>query len=85
VVTLLHSCVKMREAIKLPFGLVSGNSPGIGVYGSLHFPREGEALGVSLIDWFEWHFLLYVVCKRLTVFFLRTICHQNYLMQFLKS
>jgi len=32
--------VKVREAIKLPFGVVSGVSPGIGVLDGVRVPQE---------------------------------------------
>jgi len=34
----LHSCAKVREAIKLLFGVVSGVSPVIGVLDGVHIP-----------------------------------------------
>jgi len=41
--TLWHWCVKMREAIELPFGVVSGVGPGIGLLdGGPDLPREGN-------------------------------------------
>jgi len=40
--TLLHSCVKFCEEIKLSFGVVSGVGPGIGVLDGVHIPRVKE-------------------------------------------
>ena len=41
--TLWHSCAKVREPIELPFGVVSGVGPVIGVLdGGPHPPREGR-------------------------------------------
>jgi len=51
------SCVKVREAIKLPFGVLSGVGPGIGVLdGGQHAQGEGEVWRGFLVHWFEWHF-----------------------------
>jgi len=36
----LHSCVKVHEAIELPFGVVSGVAPVIGVLDGVHIPKE---------------------------------------------
>jgi len=55
--TLFCTCVKVCEAIKLPFSVVSGMGLGIGVLDGVHVPQgEGEVLGVFLPHWFEWHF-----------------------------
>jgi len=35
---LLRSCVKMHETIEVPFGVLSGISPGIGVLDRVHIP-----------------------------------------------
>jgi len=43
--TLLCICVKVREAIELPFGVVSGVGTGIDVFDGVHMPQgEGEVL-----------------------------------------
>ena len=42
----LHICIKVREAIELPFGVVSGVGPSIGVlHGGLHPQGEEEVWG----------------------------------------
>jgi len=49
--TLLRGCVKEREAIELPFGVMSGVDPDIGILDGVHIPQgEGE---VFLVHWFE--------------------------------
>jgi len=55
--TLLHTCVKVHEAIELSFGVVSGVGSGIGVLdGGLHAPRKRGGYGVFSPYWFGWHF-----------------------------
>jgi len=50
----LHTCVKVQEAIKLLFDMVSGVGLDIGVLDRVHMPQEeGEVLGVFLWHWFE--------------------------------
>ena len=45
----MHSCVKVYEAIKLPFGVANGVDSGIGdLDGGAHPQREGEVLRVFL-------------------------------------
>jgi len=46
---LMHRCVKVCEAIELPFRVVRGVDPGIGVLHGVHILQgEGEVLGVFL-------------------------------------
>jgi len=52
--TLLRSCVKVREAIKLLFVVVSRVSPGIGVLDGVHIPKEKGRF---------WGFFLASVCN----------------------
>jgi len=45
--TLLQSCLKVHEVIELPFGVVNGVDPGIGVLdGGPHFPQGRGSFGV---------------------------------------
>jgi len=47
--TLVHSCEKVREATKLPFGVVIWVGPVIGVLDRVHNPKgEGEVWGLFL-------------------------------------
>jgi len=43
---LLHSCVEVRELIKLSFGVVTGVSPGIDVWNGVHMD-QGEGLDLG--------------------------------------
>jgi len=44
---LLHSCVEVRELIKLSFGMVSGVDPGIDVLDGVRVPQgEGAVSGI---------------------------------------
>ena len=38
--TLLRTCAKVREAIEMPFGAVSGIGPGIGILDGVHVPQR---------------------------------------------
>jgi len=53
--TLWHSCAKVCERIKLPFAMVSGVGPVIGILDDCPHPKgEGEVWGlfdVSLLIW----------------------------------
>jgi len=43
------SCEKVADWIWMPFEVVSGDDPGIGVLDGVHMPQEeGEVLGVFL-------------------------------------
>ena len=56
---LWHSCVKVREAIELPFWVVISLGSGIGVLDGVHIlQEEGEVFEgwVLLICWFDWSF-----------------------------
>ena len=60
--TLWRSCVKVREAIELPFGMVSGVGPAIGVLDAVNiFKGKGRFGGFPdrwgfLVHWFQWRF-----------------------------
>jgi len=57
---LLHSCVKMREAIELPFGADEWGQSGLScIRWGPHPQREGEVLGVFLVHWFESIFVVH--------------------------
>ena len=50
---LWHTCAKVREAIKLPFRVMSGISPDIGVLDEVDMPQgEGKVWGI-LVHSFE--------------------------------
>ena len=50
----------MREAIELPFGVVSGVGRGTGVLDGVHvWKGKGECLAFFLPIGFEWRFRLY--------------------------
>jgi len=76
--TLLHSCVKMHEAIELLFMVVSRVSPGIGVLdGSLHFLAGRGGFfwgGFHLLVLMDFHSALStekcirLMCEKLTIF-----------------
>jgi len=53
--TLLCVCVKVREVIELPIGLVSG-WPRIGILDGDHIPKGKERFLGLFVDWFEWRF-----------------------------
>ena len=47
--TLLHSCAKVHEPIKLSFAVMSGVGRGMGVLDGIHIPLgEWEVLGFLL-------------------------------------
>ena len=50
-------CVKVLEAIKLAFWVVSGVGPGIGVLDGVYIPQgKGEVWNGLMVLWFEWRF-----------------------------
>ena len=58
--TLWRSCAKVREAIELPFGVVSGVARCTGVLDDDpgHRARGMRGFGVVLVQWFEWIFVV---------------------------
>jgi len=56
--TLLRSCVKVCEAIKLPFGVVSGVSRGMGALNGVYILEGKGRFWVFSPHWFEWQLLV---------------------------
>jgi len=54
--SLWHICAKVRVPIELPFGVISGVSPGIGVMDGVHIPQgKGRFWWFFFLHWQEGH------------------------------
>jgi len=59
--TLLHSCVEVSEPIELSFVVVSGVSPGIGVFDDVNMLQEEVVLWGFSPHWFQWVSVAYLL------------------------